>query len=359
MTPHIFNSVRPLVLARLNRNEAQARNFLAQRARACPLILGGQSWLFSLEPWTVGVELSACGADDWLLQLEWAGAPFELRLPASACQTWMAASYPGLDLPTLPAAFATTVLESVFDAVMSAPNLLQRGPMKLVSLSKSVPAARTYSHNFGLTLQHDSSEGGHAVYGSLSTDVLGLMLIAGLATQFPLQTNGLEDAALPLILSVEVGVSVISASELSSLEPGDTLMMQASWIGQDAGVWVGWERLGFRAQYKQDQLVVTHVMDSRGLLMPAEPNNAPPGDTLVSLQGIPVRMTFDLGERTLSLGELKTLQVGQSFDLNRPLSGAVHVRVNGALIGMGELVEIDGQVGVTLTALGTPPAEVQ
>ena len=72
-----------------------------------------------------------------------------------------------------------------------------------------------------------------------------------------------------------------------------------------------------------------------------------------------MRMTFDLGERLLSLGELRTLQVGQSFDLNRPLSGAVYVRVNGALIGMGDLVEIDGQVGVTLTALGIPPAKVQ
>jgi flagellar motor switch/type III secretory pathway protein FliN len=41
------------------------------------------------------------------------------------------------------------------------------------------------------------------------------------------------------------------------------------------------------------------------------------------------------------------------------LSGAVYIRVNGALIGMGELVEIDGQVGVTLIALGTSSVEAK
>lgn len=359
MTPHIFNSVRPLVLPRLNRNEVQARNLLAQRVQGCPLILGGQSWLLSLEPWSPGSELAALQVGDWLLQLEWAGAPFELRLPASACQTWIAESFPALDLPTLPEAFAAAALESVFNDVMAEPKLLQRGPLQLVAMSKSASAARTYPHGFGLVLHRGSGEGGHAVYGSLSTDGLGLMLMAGLATQLPLQANGFDNAALPLILRVEVGASVISTDELVGLRSGDTVMVQASWIGQDAGVWIGWERLGFRAQWNQDQLVVTHVMESRGLLMPTEDNNAPAGDPLVSLQGIPVRMTFDLGERTLSLGELKTLQVGQSFELTRPLSGAVYIRVNGALIGMGELVEIDGQVGVTLTALGTSSVEVK
>ena len=50
--------------------------------------------------------------------------------------------------------------------------------------------------------------------------------------------------------------------------------------------------------------------------------------------------------------ELGQLAVGQSFDLGRPLAGAVRVRANGALVALGELVEIDGRLGVALTQLG-------
>jgi type III secretion protein Q len=68
---------------------------------------------------------------------------------------------------------------------------------------------------------------------------------------------------------------------------------------------------------------------------------------------VPVRLTFELGERQLTLGELRLLQPGQTFDLARPLvEGPVVVRANGAWLGTGDLVEIDGRIGVTLRALG-------
>lgn len=91
---------------------------------------------------------------------------------------------------------------------------------------------------------------------------------------------------------------------------------------------------------------------------PSGATHSPSADTLgtePAWQQVPITLSFDLGERTLTLGELKTLQVGQSLALDRPLSSAVAVRANGALIGWGELVLIDERVGVTLTALGPKP----
>ena len=82
--------------------------------------------------------------------------------------------------------------------------------------------------------------------------------------------------------------------------------------------------------------------------------NPTDSDQAVSLTSVPVRLTFDIGERMVSLGQLKELQVGQSFDLTRPMNNTVRMRVNGALIGTGELVEIDGHIGVTITTLSGP-----
>jgi hypothetical protein len=69
------------------------------------------------------------------------------------------------------------------------------------------------------------------------------------------------------------------------------------------------------------------------------------------LRHLPLRVTFDVGALQLSVGELAQLQPGQALDMQRPVSEAVHVRVNGVLIGMGELIDIDGRMGVVLRAL--------
>ena len=343
-----FMTTTPLLLARLTRNEVQARNLLAQRARDCEILLGEQTWRLTLEPWAAGAPLSKAQADDWRVQLQWAGAPFEVRLPASACQTWMAAAYPTLDLPGLPDAFAATALESALVALMSAPKTLLRGAARIEALQRQPGSGRTLSHNFGLCLR----QGAEAIYGSISTDALGLMLMAGLVSDLPEVSNAVDEDTLPMLLRVEIGTAVLSADEIFELTLGDTVMIEHCWLGQDGGVWLGWDRIGVRATLNDTQLVVTHTLNSRGLLMPTDDFSS--SDQTVSVNSVPVRLAFDIGERMLSLGELKALQVGQSFDLTRPLSSAVRLRVNGALIGMGELVEIDGNVGVTITSLSAP-----
>ena len=344
---------KPLVLARLTRNEVQARNLLAQRAQACAVTLGGQAWELSLEPWAVGAPLSPPSTGDWLAQLQWAGAAFDVRLPASACQSWMAAAFPGLDLPGLPEPFAAAALESALTSLMTSPRVLQRGPARLEALRKQAAAGgRALAHHFGLSLR----QGDAVVHGALSTDALGLMLMAGLVSGLPEAANGIDDDTLPMRLRVEIGTTVLSADELAALMPGDTVLMQHSWVNQNGELWLGWDRIGFKASMDDlnpTQLTVTQAMDSRGLLMPTPADTPNTSQQPVSLDSVPVRLSFDLGERSLSLGELKALQVGQSFDLVQPLSGAVQLRVNGALIGSGDLVEIDGQIGVTITALGT------
>ena len=51
--------------------------------------------------------------------------------------------------------------------------------------------------------------------------------------------------------------------------------------------------------------------------------------------------------------ELRALQPGAIFDLQRPLAdGPVMIRANGALIGTGDLVEVEGRIGVRVGTLG-------
>jgi type III secretion protein Q len=75
-------------------------------------------------------------------------------------------------------------------------------------------------------------------------------------------------------------------------------------------------------------------------------------DTVAASSGliddVPVRLTFDLGEREISLGDLRSLEPGYLFNLGRDPRSTVSIRANGRLIGDGELVDIEGRVGVSV-----------
>jgi hypothetical protein len=62
-------------------------------------------------------------------------------------------------------------------------------------------------------------------------------------------------------------------------------------------------------------------------------------------------LTVTLGAATLSLRQLAELAVGQVVPLGRPLGGPFELRVAGKLIGSGELVDVDGALGVRVLSL--------
>jgi type III secretion protein Q len=70
-----------------------------------------------------------------------------------------------------------------------------------------------------------------------------------------------------------------------------------------------------------------------------------------AIEDIPVRLVFDFGDLELTLAELRRLVPGQVIDLARPVGHAVRLSVNGRRIGAGEIVEIEGRLGVRVTEL--------
>lgn len=66
---------------------------------------------------------------------------------------------------------------------------------------------------------------------------------------------------------------------------------------------------------------------------------------------IPVQLAFDLGEKTLPFSEVRQLHPGSVIELGKTLSEIVQIRSQHRLIGTGELVEINGRVGVRIISL--------
>lgn len=66
---------------------------------------------------------------------------------------------------------------------------------------------------------------------------------------------------------------------------------------------------------------------------------------------VPVQVIAVMGKRGVSVKELMELRMGQVIDLKRPPNETVDIVVNGKLFARGELVEIDGKLGVRILKL--------
>ena len=337
----------------LSGNEAQARTTIAQRAGAILLQAVGTRWLASLRP-VIEAPWPRL-AHDSVTAFEWAGAQWQLQLPQAAAQQLLSALLGGAALPPLPQEMQAGALAAALDEVLGHLERLGRGApqaMPLVSAQPRAPLPHV------LALQLDAQQGRQAIAGVLRTDGLGLLLLAGLVATRPPQISPLTGETLPLSLYLDIGYATLGVEELQQLGPGDMLPMERSFVSAERVLWLqapgaGGLHVRFpEAAYAEAACAAPApfltVVQSWSHVMPA---TDPSPVAAASFDAIPVRLSFDLGEIHLTLAELRALQPGQTIRLGHPVASAVRIRANGALIGEGELIEIDGLLGVSVSQL--------
>ncbi|MFC7206480.1 type III secretion system cytoplasmic ring protein SctQ [Comamonas endophytica] len=358
-------------LPQLSRNEAQARTTIAQRAREMPVRCGGTQWLASLRPVIQSPWPAVAG--DTVADIEWAGAQLQLQLPEAAADQMLSALLEGAALAQLPGEMQAAALSAALSELMDRLEQLGRGTPQIRGIVRE-PMAAALPHAFALRL--DAVNGTQSIAGLLRTDSLGLLLIAGLASALPPHAGPLANDSLPLTLRLDIGYATVSVQELQQLGLGDVLPMERSLVSAERVLWLqapGAGGLHVHLPAMPAETAATEVFpDDAQSLEPAREARAAPFLTVVQpwtpamptpenppadaagFDAIPVRLSFDLGEISLALAEVRALQPGQAIRLEHPVASAVRIRANGALIGEGELVEIDGQLGVSISRLFAP-----
>ena len=341
---------------------------------------------------------------DWLLSFEWSGAPFHLRIPAAIAELVASPLLAGAPLPDLPEELALAVLEAALSDAADAVGNLGRGKPELLELHADAAPPAECPHEFLVRLRTDPSSPMRAtaaepgrigsvssvISATLHTDSLGLLLLAGAVSKRPPTPSILEDQ-IPLRLPAEIGFTHLPAQLLPTLQQGDIILMDACHLGNHRVLWL--TANGSAGIHVQLPSVPTHSSDARDecdadtdkdfdtetgsdnrteaatspvtlAVAPtltviqawksAMPPETTPATSVASIDGVPVRLSFDLGEVTLTLSQALALQPGQAISLSRPLSGPVRIRANGAVIGEGDLVQIDDHLGVSIRTLFLP-----
>ncbi len=162
---------------------------------------------------------------------------------------------------------------------------------------------------------------------------------------------------LVLRVPLVIATTTLQPSELVTLEVGAALLLPPEAglgeAGPTRGVLVApASERGIEVQLRPDgRLVVGGVTEAR-LTVERERPTGDEGETLTDvLLDTPVVVRVELGAVSMSARELAQLGPGDIIETAQRIAEPVVLRVSGREVGRGELVNVDGQVGVRIQKL--------
>ena len=170
--------------------------------------------------------------------------------------------------------------------------------------------------------------------------------------------------ALRMPVSFRLGSTPIQLREISSIRPGDIVGIE-QWSSSGAAIVVTAELGGpgglhLSAVAEGSRITVQQSRDSAMKPdTPADPAFAADNVNLPidRLDALEVTLRFEVGELSLSLGELKSIRAGHVFDLAEPLNRSpVRILAHGNVLGKGYLVAVGDRLGVRVSEFA--PGEV-
>lgn len=183
--------------------------------------------------------------------------------------------------------------------------------------------------------------------------------------------------ASPAVSRVEVWVAArvplgdLTPGELAAVEPGDTFVCRAARSALGPGLRGdglltvrGAEPAAVRVALEQTGSVLrarvlnasAEVKGGDAMLAkedePSEPGDEPRPFEHV-LDALAVGVSVEVARRRMSLGELLSLSPGDVVELNAPVAAAVTLTIDGVPFARGELVDVEGALGVRVLAIGS------
>ncbi|HMK29059.1 MAG TPA: FliM/FliN family flagellar motor switch protein [Terriglobales bacterium] len=144
-------------------------------------------------------------------------------------------------------------------------------------------------------------------------------------------------------LPISAGYVDLSADEMAQVGLGDVLLMQRSGsvlLPGCGGEWMFVPEDSNSGQFRIDKYLERSAFVESGELSvsTSRPN----------LEALPLRLHVVVGEKEFTLAEIQALSPGAILEFETTKSDPVRLIVNGKVLGDGEMVEVDGKLGVKI-----------
>jgi type III secretion system YscQ/HrcQ family protein len=323
---------RPLVLPQVSPAAARSLNTLIGTSRALPFTWGGQPAQLRF---TAPAEASpptgylAAALGSQAFTLGYVGLPE----PAS-----LGVEFAGLEASGLPPDLRLAVLE----ALAAEPLALLRGAGIALTLQGWRDGADLPAPALGWEIVRD---GGRFLAGTVHLDDAALASIAGLLARVSPRPVHSADAT-PVSFGVAAAHMTLPLGQLAGLEPGDVLvpgLSRGDWEAGRCTLWAGSVRIG-DAVRKQATVQILAMKPS------PVPPPAPAAAPQLKVDDLPVQLQFDLAQLDITVGQLRTIAPGYSFELPAVPGRLVTIRANAREVGTGELVDLGENLGVRIVS---------
>lgn len=300
---------------------------------------------------------------DVLLALSWEGVRCILAFSYASAETLLEAKWGDMALNDVPPDLALALLQDATDELSRELAGEALGPIRIDGWGASVEACAA---PFAFELRMARHGGGDPISAYLLTDLHGIQRFAQFHACAEQAPNDMEQwKNLPILLTLELGWVDMTLKEIATIRPQDVLLPDGWWKSKgknDLCIRVS-PKLGIGAQSSADEQLhaTTKVkrmeQDDSQVQNPQHPGNvqqhtngasAAVESGATDLTDIPLRISFDLGERQIPLRDLASIAPGYLFDLGLAPDSAVNLRINGVRVGEGELVEIGGRIGIAV-----------
>jgi type III secretion protein Q len=336
------------------RNAVGALNRLAGAAQWTS-IWRGQPWHLRLD----AHDAHHAAPTDIVAALSWSGMRACLIMSHANAEALFAAHYGLLATAELADDLMLALLQDTADKLAAG----FPAPSGAVRIEDWCGRGTAAAMPFRLALHLSPAADGESFFCHLLTDLHGLRKLASRCERRNETAMLAPWADMPAAVTLELGWVDLRMDQLASVKPQDVLLPDAWWHTRDLrGVCIRISpALGIEARAMDSNLLqaTTKVksMEQEPFAHPEdEAAHAAGADSpdLSELADVPMRITFDIGEHHLTLHELAGVAPGHVFDLGLAPERAVNLRVNGMRIGEGELVDIDGRIGVAVTRITAP-----
>ena len=366
-------------LRSISSTEAQSLSIIAQRAQDIPLGEVGRDLGHDADAAgqpSISLQPNSGSPADWandealLIRFQWSGAQFVVVMTAANALVLLQRLCVNAPLGVMPAAWQSALDHLIVEWIRHAVALLGRGHpdlLELVRKPSGVNVSRP-AHVFEVLLDADG-RGEPTVTAELHSDALGVHLIAGLCGGLPPNVQPSLRQELTYRIPLTVGSTRLPATAVRGLQRGSIVFVEHARFSSERLFWLSLggddrQSVGFVARYEDLSITLlrgpmenTNPTSETDVSDDSETNTA--NDLApVSLDNLPVTLAFDCGSVTMTLTQIEQLAPGQVIPTTRALNDYVSIRANGAVIGRGVLMEVDGRLAVNITEIATASTPV-
>ncbi|MBL9205790.1 MAG: type III secretion system cytoplasmic ring protein SctQ [Opitutaceae bacterium] len=259
-----------------------------------------------------------------------------LGLPALPEPSSLGVAFAGIEVAALPEELLLGVLELWLADPLAA--LQRQGlPVQLAGWSIGSPERPALC---GWEISWDGKD--RFLAGTLHAEAAAADHLVRRIEKVPAQLLGTADS-LPVPISAVLTRLPLAPATLRTLGVGDVIFVPLAPGDRTQGnyeLWSGTRLMGRATRNRQTFRVST-------MNPPAEPS-AKLAAGAARVDDLPIPVVFDVGQIELTVGQLRSVGEGYTFELPATPPRLVTLRAHGREIGQGELVEIGDKVGVRI-----------